>query len=79
MKRIRYKIEQIIRILREADSGKPIQELCREHQIVEQTFYRWRIKYADLELDDTKRVKEFEEENRRLKSCWPKRSFTSMC
>ena len=56
-----------MRILREADSGKSIQEVCREHQVTEQTFYRWRRKYADMDLDDAKRLKELEEENRRLK------------
>ena len=51
-----------MRILRDADSGKPVQEVCREHQVTEQTFYRWRRKYADMDLDDAKRLKELEEE-----------------
>jgi len=56
-----------MRILRDADSGKPIQEVCREHRVSEQTFYRWRRKYADMDVYDAKRLKELEEENRRLK------------
>lgn len=56
-----------MRILRDADGGKPIQEVCREHLVTGQTFYRWRRKYADMDLDDAKRLKELEEENRRLK------------
>lgn len=57
-----------MRILRQADSGLKIAEVCREHNITEQTFYRWRRKYADMDLADAKRLKALEEENRRLKA-----------
>ena len=67
MKGKRHTLEQIMRVLREADGGRSITELCREHGISEQTLYRWRRKYADMHLDDAKRLKELEEENRRLK------------
>lgn len=67
MKRKRHTIEAIMRILREAETGKAIGDVCRDHAISEQTFSRWRRKYAEMELSDAKRLKALEEENRRLK------------
>ena len=63
MKRKRYTTEQIIGILRQADTGKTVQEICRSNNVSEQTFYRWRKKYGNLELADAKRFKELEKEN----------------
>lgn len=68
MKKKRHSIEAIMRILREAESGTSIPDVCRTHDISEQTFYRWRRKYAQMELSDAKRLKALEEENRRLKA-----------
>ena len=62
MKRKRYTTEQIITILRQADTGKTVQEICRGNNLSEQTFYRWRKKYGNLELADAKRFKELEKE-----------------
>jgi putative transposase len=67
MKRKRYSEEQIIRILKEADSGVPVQELIRKHGIAEGTYYRWKSKFGGMEVSDAKRLKALEEENRRLK------------
>ena len=67
MKRKRYTTEQIIGILRQADTGKTVQEICRSNNVSEQTFYRWRKKYGNLELADAKRFKELEKENTELK------------
>ena len=67
MKRKRYSVEQIMRILREAE-GQEVAQVCREREISEQTFYRWRRNYDGMELSDARRMKELEEENRRLKS-----------
>ena len=67
MKRKRYSVEQIMRILREAE-GQEVAQVCREREISEQTFYRWRRKYDGMDLSDARRMKELEEENRRLKS-----------
>ena len=67
MKRKRHSVEQIMRILREAE-GQEVNQVCRENEISEQTFYRWRRKYDGMELSDARRMKELEEENRRLKS-----------
>ena len=67
MKRKRYTTEQIIAILRQPDTGKTVQEVCRGNNLSEQTFYRWRKKYGNLELSDVKRFKELEKKNTELK------------
>lgn len=63
----RYKEEQIMRILRELDSGSSVAEICRQYGIAEQTVYRWRNKYAGLETSELQRLRELEAENSRLK------------
>ena len=63
----RFSEEQIIGVLKEAEAGKKTSDLCRQHGITEQTFYRWKAKYRGMELSDAKRLKTLEEENRRLK------------
>lgn len=68
MKKKRHSVEQIMRILREADGGRSVLDICREHNISEQTFHRWKRKYGNMEISDAKRLKELEEENRRLKT-----------
>ena len=67
MKGKRYTEEQVIRILKEVESGKAVKEVCREHGVSEQTVYRWRNKYGGMEVPEVRRLKELEEENRRLK------------
>ena len=67
MKRKRYTEEQIIKVLKEHESGTPISELARRHGISEQSIYRWRDKYGGMEVSDAKRLKALEEENQRLK------------
>ena len=67
MKRKRFSEEQIITILKQAEGGLPIPELIRQHGICEGTFYRWKSKYGGLELSEAKRLKQLEDENRRLK------------
>ena len=67
MKGKRFTEEQIIGILKEADSGIPIPDLMRKHGICEGTYYRWKAKYGGLEISDARRLKALEEENRRLK------------
>ena len=68
MKRERFSEERIVGILREAEkSEKRIADLCREHGIAEQTFYRWRRRYGGLETSDVQRLKELTSENVRLK------------
>jgi|TARA_B110000196_G_C20928407_1_gene558771 putative transposase len=67
MKKKRHTTEEIIKLLREADGGKTVEEVCREVNISEQTFYRWRRKYGRMEMADAKRYKELESENGELK------------
>ena len=67
MKGKRHSAEQIIRILREAEGGLAVSTLCVKHNISEQTFYRWRSKYGGMTVEDSRRLKQMEEENRRLK------------
>ena len=63
----RYTEEQIIRILREVESGKAIASVCREYSISEATVHRWRNKYRGMDQSQLRRLKELEDENRRLK------------
>jgi len=67
MKGKRYTTEDRIRILREADGGKNIVELCREKNISEVTFHRWKKQFGQMDLNEAKRLKELERENTELK------------
>lgn len=67
MKRSRFSEEQIVKILKSAEAGVPVDELLRTHGVSRATFYNWRKKYGGLEVDDAKRLKALQEENRRLK------------
>jgi putative transposase len=63
----RFTEEQIIRILKEQENGKKVSEIIRENNITEQTFYRWKSKYGGMEVSEAKRLRQLEEENRKLK------------
>ena len=63
----RFSEEQIIGILKEAEAGVPVPELTRKHGIADGTFYRWKAKYGGLDINEAKRLRHLEEENRRLK------------
>ena len=67
MKRKRHTTEEIIKVLRKADGEQTVEEVCREANISEQTFYRWRRKYGRMEMADAKRFKDLEKENAELK------------
>jgi len=70
MKRSRHSEAHIFKILREQETGKKVPEICRTHGISQGTFYRWRSKYGGMDLNEMKRIKELEEENRRLKQMY---------
>ena len=63
----RFTEEQIIRILKEHAGGKRAADIVREYNITEQTFYRWKSKYGGMEVSEAKRLRQLQEENRRLK------------
>ncbi len=68
MKRARFREEQIIGVLKEAEAGAKVSELCRQHGISDASFYAWRSKYGGLEISEMRRLRQLEEEHRRLKS-----------
>lgn len=70
MKKKRFTEAQIFTILKEFDAGKNIQELSREHAISKATIYNWKAKYGGMEMNELKRVKDLEEENRKLKQMY---------
>lgn len=63
----RHSIEQIIRVLKHVEGGTGLREVCRDQNISEQTFYRWKRKYGGMDPSEAMRLKELEEENLRLK------------
>ena len=67
MRQKRFTEEQIIGVLKEHEAGIKAAEICRKYGISEQTFYRWKSKYGGMTVSEARRLKELEEENRRLK------------
>lgn len=70
MKKSRYTESQIFQILKEAESGVPVPELCRKHGMSDASFYKWRAKYGGMDVSNMTRLKELQEENRRLKKMY---------
>jgi putative transposase len=70
MKKKQFTESQIVTILKEFDAGKSIQDLAREHGVSKATIYNWKAKYGGMEMSELKRVKELEEENRKLKQMY---------
>ena len=67
MKRSKFTETQIISILKAVEAGRTVKDVCREHEISEATYYQWKSKYGGMQASDIKRLRELEEENRRLK------------
>ncbi len=70
MKRSRYSDSQIMAILKQAEEGIPVTELCREHGMSDATFYKWRAKFGGMDASLMARLKELEAENRQLKKMY---------
>lgn len=70
MKKTRFNESQIISVLKTVEAGRMVKDVCREHGISEATYYNWKAKYGGMEASDIKRLKELEDENRRLKQMY---------
>ena len=70
MKKSRFTETQIVKILKEVETGRLVKEVCREYGVSEATYYNWKSKYGGMEASDIKRLKELEDENRRLKQMY---------
>lgn len=75
MKRSRFSENQIISILSEAEAGVPLNDLCRTHGFSKSSFYKWKAKYGGMETSDLRRLRELEEENKRLKKMYAELSL----
>lgn len=67
MKKSRYTESQIVAILKEADAGKKVAEVCREHGVSQPTYYNWKSKYGGLGVSELKRIMELEADHAKLK------------
>ena len=70
MKKTKFSESQIVQILKEAEAGVSLDELSRQHGFSKTSFYKWKTKYSGMSVSELKRLKELEEENRRLKQMY---------
>lgn len=75
MKKSRYSETQIVKILKEVEGGRLVKEVCRGYGISDATYYNWKAKHGGMEASEVKRLKELEEENRRLKQMYAELSL----
>ena len=68
MRSSKFSQEQIIKVLKQVEAGQKIADVCRSTGISEQTYHRWKAKYGGLEISEARRLKQLEDENRRLKT-----------
>ena len=67
MRKSKFSEHQIIAILKGVEGGRTVRDVCREHEISDATYYQWKSKYGGMQASDIKRLRELEDENRRLK------------
>ena len=70
MKKSKFSEHQIVKILKEAEAGVPVEELCRQYGFSKSSFYKWKAKYGGMDASQLKRLKELEEENAKLKQMY---------
>lgn len=75
MRKSKYTEHQIVGALKRAETGVPVKDICRELGVSPATFYQWRSKYGGMEASDLRRMKDLEEENRRLKQMYAELSL----
>ena len=75
MKRSKFSEGQIITILKAVETGRTVADVCREHEIAQTTYYKWKQKYGGMQASDIKRLRELEEENRKLKQMYAELSL----
>ena len=77
MKTSRFTDSQIVAILKAAEAGVAVAELCRQHGMSQASFYKWRAKYGGMDMSLMRRMKELEDENRRLKRMYAEASMSN--
>ena len=75
MRKSKFSENQIITILKAVEAGRAVRDVCREHEVSEATYYQWKSKYGGMEAADIRRLRELEEENRRLKAMYAELSL----
>ena len=75
MRKSKFSETQIIAILKAVEAGKTVRDVCREQEISDATYYKWKTKYGGMEAADIRRLRELEEENRRLKHMYAELSL----
>jgi putative transposase len=75
MRKARFSETQIISVIKSVEAGRTVKDVCREAVISEATYYNWKAKYGGMEASDIKRMKDLEDENRRLKQMFAELSM----
>jgi putative transposase len=70
MRKSKFSEFQVIKILKEVEGGRAVKDICREHGVSSATYYKWKSKYGGMEASDIRRMRELEDENRKLKQMY---------
>lgn len=79
MKKSLFTDSQIIAVLKQAEGGAPVPDLCRQHGISSATFYKWRSKFGGMDVSMMSQLKELQDENRRLKRMYADVQLSAIC